>query len=914
MIKNFDYKKILPDVAAIAAFLLITFIFFQPLFNGKQMKQEDIRHHLGMSKEIVDYRNAHNGEEPLWTNSMFGGMPAYQISVGYPMNLLRYIDTYVFRLRLPPPADYLFIYMVGFFILLRVLKIDPWLSLIGAVAFAFSSYFLVILQAGHNSKAHAIGYMAPTLAFMIYTFRGNYLKGGILTALFMGLELYANHPQISYYLGIIVLILGVGEFIKAFKNKTLPAFFKASAVIVAAVAVALAANIGSYLTTLEYSPYTIRGKAELTFDKFDKSSSGLDKSYATQWSYGKGETFSLMIPNVKGGPSGYLMTHKDALKNADPQMRSTIARQNSYWGDQPFTSGPVYIGAFVVFLFVFGLFVVKNELRWILLIATILSIMLAWGKNMMWFTDFFLDHFPAYNKFRAVSMILVIAELTMALLAFMALSEILKKPDVIKENKKGFYISLGLTAGLSLLFYLFPDMFFSFFSQNEIAQFAGYQQKNPGQALEIQSFMDNLKAVRIAVFKSDTIRSLIFIILGAGLLWVYSLKKIPKTAFLVVLGLIIAIDIIPVDKRYFGNDNYERKRKVQVPYQPTAADLQILQDKDPDYRVLNLTVGPWQDASTSYFHKSIGGYHGAKFRRYQDLIDYHLGKFNMQVINMLNTKYFIQKGQNGQPVAVPNYEALGNAWFVKEIKWVNNANEEITYLGKVLRVENLAPQGTEFEVYGRPLKDVDTIMMTVPVKVKSPDGKDVDEIDFSKLNLVDGQTYILGYNLADTTAGFINLSGVKNNNLIAKRQFKVTVISSFDAANQAVIDKKFKPVVGDFKPAGNGGASVRLLSYEPNHLVYESNNPEKGLAVFSEIYYPKGWKAFIDGKETPHFRVDYVLRGLVIPAGKHKIEFKFHPDSYYLGTKISFVASLIILLLLAFMVWKEVKGRKSANE
>ena len=911
MIKNLNFKKMLPDVAAIVSFLLITFFFFQPLFNGKELKQADIRHHLGMSKEIVDYRNSHNGEEPLWTNSMFGGMPAYQISVAYKTNLLQYIDR-VFRMNLPRPADYLFLYMVGFFILLRVLRLDPWLSLIGAVAFAFSSYFLVILEAGHNSKAHAIGYMAPTLAFMIYTFRGNYLKGGILTALFMGLELYANHPQITYYLGLIVMILFIGEFVKSLQEKTLARFFKASAAIVAAVILAFGTNIASLLTTLEYSPFTIRGKAELTFDKKDKSSSGLDKAYATQWSYGKGETFSLMIPNIKGGASGYLGNDRDALKNIDPQYRSTIARQNSYWGDQPFTSGPVYIGAFVVFLFILGLFTVKNELRWILLIATLLSVFLSWGKNMMWFTDFFLDHFPMYNKFRAVSMILVISELTMALLAFLALSEIMKNPQIIKENKKAFYISLGLTAGLSLLFYLMPDMFFSFLSRNEAAQLVQLQAEHPTDAQMYQAIFSAMEEARKTIFRADAIRSFIFIMLGAVLLWVYSLKKIPKTAFLVILGLIIAIDIIPVDKRYLSDKNYVRVRKHMVPYQPTSADLQILQDKDPDYRVLNLTVSPWQDASTSYFHKSVGGYHGAKFRRYQDLIDYHLGKFNMQVINMLNTRYIIQQGQDGQPVARPNYQALGNAWFVKDIKWVKNADEEISMLGKVLKIENLTP-GKQFEVYGRALKTVDTIMFTVPVKVKTSSGESED-IDFSRLNLQKGKSYILGYNLKDTTPDFVNLSNVKDPSVIAPKQFKVTVISDFDARNQAVIDRRFKDIVGNFVPESNAGASIRLLSYEPNDLVYESDNPRKGLAVFSEIYYPKGWRAYIDGKETPHFRVDYVLRGLVIPAGKHKIEFKFHPDTYYLGTKISFVASLIVLLLLVFLVYKFIVESKKQTQ
>lgn len=905
MFKNFDYKKILPDAAAIVVFLLVTFIFFQPLFDGKQLKQSDIKNFTGMSKEIVDYRNTHNGEEPLWTNSMFGGMPAYQISVAYGSNLLQYIDKYIFRLGLPRPADYLFIYMLGFFILLRVLKVDPWLSIIGALAFAFSSYFLVILEAGHNSKAHAIGYMAPTLAFMIYTFRGNYLKGGILTALFMGLELYSNHPQITYYLGLIVLILGITEFVKSLKERTLPNFAKASGVILIAVLIAFATNIGSLLTTLEYSPYTIRGKAELTFDQHDKSTSGLDKGYATQWSYGKAETFSLMIPNAKGGATGYLGTHRDEIRKLDRNVQSTVAKQNSYWGDQPFTSGPVYIGAIIVFLFIFGLFIIKGDLKWVLLIATLLSIFLSWGKNMMWLTDFFLDYFPAYNKFRAVSMILVIAELTMAMLAFLALSEVLKRPAIIKEQKKAFFISLGLTGGISLLFYLFPTLFFNFLSNGEVAQFAKLQIDDPANAINYQMIFDGMEEVRKAILRADAMRSFIFILLSGLLLWVYSLKKLPKAAFLIVLGLLIVVDIIPVDKRYLSEKNYQRVRKTTVPFPATAADLQILQDKDPDFRVFNLTVNPFQDASTSYYHKSIGGYHGAKFRRYQDLIDYHIGKFNMEVINMLNTRYFIQKGQDGQPAARPNYAALGNAWFVNDIKWVKNANEEITYLGKVLKIENLTPSAN-FEVYGRPLHKFDTIMLTVPVKIKSAaDDKVVEEIDLSRLDLQQGQTYILGYNLNDTTPNFVNLSEVKNPKLIASQQFRVTVISSFDASNQVVIDRKFKDIVGDLKLESNQNATINLTSYEPNDLKYKSNSDKKSLAVFSEIYYDKGWTAYINGKETPYFRVNYVLRGMVIPAGKNDIEFKFHPDTYFMGKKISFVASLLVLLLLLWLAWRE---------
>lgn len=901
MMKQIDFKKILPDAAAVLAFLLITFLFFQPLFDGKQLKQTDIQNHIGMSKEIVDHRNANNGEEPLWTNSMFGGMPAYQISVKYGTNFLSFIDEYIFRLGLPRPADYVFLYMIGFFILLRTLKVDPWLSLIGAVAFGFSSYFIIILEAGHNSKAHAIAYMAPTLAFIIMSFRGKYLIGGILTALFMGLQIYASHPQITYYLGIIILIFGFVELVKAIKEKTIINFSKALGVVIIASILAFSANIASLITTLEYSPYTIRGKAELNFDHHDKSTSGLDKSYATQWSYGKAETFSLLIPNAKGGATGYLQEHETALDKLDPQLKQTVARQNAYWGDQPFTSGPVYVGALIVFLFVLGLFIVKSELRWVLLAATLLSIMLAWGKNMMWFTDFFLDYVPAYNKFRAVSMILVMAQLTIALLAMLALNEIVKKPEIIKSNLKAFLISLGVTGGLSFLFYIMPGTFFSFLSDAEVIQFADLQRSDPANALNYQMVFDGMESARKAIFQADAMRSFIIILLGAALIYLYSIKKISKNILIPVIGLIIVIDIMGVDKRYLTDENYEPARKNGFVYTPTSADLQILQDKDPNYRVFNLAVSPFQDASTSYFHKSIGGYHGAKFRRYQDLIDFHIGKFNMEVLNMLNTKYFIQRGQDGQPIAGPNIGALGNAWFVGSVKWVKNADEEISHLGKILRIENLNPKAN-FTVYGRKLEAIDTIMQTVPIKISLSEGQEsIEEIDISRYNIVQGQEYILGINPNDSSYNFINLDDVKNKELISNQQFRIKVISSFDARNEAIVDSKFKDDLKELSEKIPTDGTIQLVSYKANHLVYESKTSAKSLAVFSEIYYPRGWQAFIDGKEVDHIRVNYVLRGMVIPAGNHKIEFKFHPDTYFLGIRISFISSLIIVLLLGLL-------------
>jgi hypothetical protein len=423
-----------------------------------------------------------------------------------------------------------------------------------------------------------------------------------------------------------------------------------------------------------------------------------------------------------------------------------------------------------------------------------------------------------------------------------------------------------------------------------------------------------MEEARKSIFKADAIRSFLFITIGAAVLFFYGNKKLPKVAVLIVMGLLILVDMVSVDRRYLHEDKYVSKRNASVPFQPTQADKYILQDQDPNFRVLNLTVGPWQDASTSYFHKSIGGYHGAKFRRYQDLIDYHLSKFNMQVINMLNTKYFIQQGQDGQPVASPNYSALGNAWFVQDIKWAKNANEEISMLGKVLQIENLYPKAM-IQLYGRELRQVDTMMMTVPLELMNAGSDEpIEEIDFSRLPLEEGQEYILGYNLSDTTPNFINLSGVKNSNMIAPQQFRVRVISSFDASKQVVVNEKWREELKKLSTPLDASSSIKLTSYEPNHLVYESQAKSDGLAVFSEIYYPKGWNAYIDGEKVEHIQADYVLRALVVPAGNRKIEFKFEPSTYYTGKSITFISSLLVVLLLGFLAYKTFLGQKEEEK
>ncbi len=811
--KNLSFKQIGPYIAILLIVLVVIFAYFNPLLEGKKLRQSDITQWKGMSKEITDFREK-TGEEALWTNSMFGGMPAYQISVKYKGNLMRFADN-ILKLGLPHPANLVFHYFLGFFILLMVLKVDPWLALAGSVAFAFSSYFFIILEAGHNSKAHAIGYMAPVIAGILLAYRGKPILGSIITAFFLALQLLANHLQITYYLAIVVVMLGVYELIDSAKEKTLPAFFKTTGLLAIAALLALSTNFSNIWATWEYGKETIRGKSELTTNA-EIRTSGLDKDYATQWSYGIGETFSLMIPNVKGGASGYLGNNDKAMEAVAPEFKETIAGQNHYWGNQPFTSGPVYSGAIMVFLFILGLLLLKGSLKWWLLVVTVLSILLSWGKNFMPLTDFFMHYVPGYNKFRAVSMILVIADLAIPILGVLMLKEVSEKPGLIKDKTRFLYIAAGVTAGLALLFWLLPQTFFSFLSDMEQQAIAEQRQGlEASQLNQFNSIVFNMEAARIAIFKADAIRSALFILFSAGLIWAYSMSLVKKWMFTAGFVLLIALDMIPVANRYLSSENFVNKSIVNNPYQPTEANKLIMKDADPNFRVFNTTVSAFQEGSTSYFHKSIGGYHGAKLRRYQELIDEHLSKGNEQVLNMLNTKYYIVSAQDRVPAVQINMDALGNAWFVQEIQMVENADEELKAL------------------------------------------------------------------------------------------------TAFFPGKTAIVDKRFADMLEGFTPTYDSTASIKLDAYQPNKLNYSYTSSSDQLAVFSEIFYDKGWNAYLDGQKVPHFRVNYVLRAMVVPAGSHQIEFRFEPKAYFVGEKVSYAGSSIIILLLAGFLFMEY--RKSRN-
>lgn len=668
--QKINIKSAVPHIIAMAAFLLVTFIYFQPLFQGKKVYQGDIVNYIGMSQEINDFRSE-TGEEALWTNRMFGGMPAYQISHQTPSNLTRFVDR-VLSFNLPQQAAYVLLAFIGFYILLITMGVSPALAIVGALGYGLTTYLFIIIEAGHNTKAHAMAYVAPLIAGVLLTYKGKILKGSALTSLFLALHFRANHVQISYYLLMILIIFALFEFASAYKENRLKSFFKASLILVFAALLGIGANIEKLWSTYDYGKYSTRSKSELTIDgNQENKTSGLNKDYATTWSYGKMETFNLMIPNFMGGASGSELSkdseaYKVLKKRNVPNAKNVIKRMPTYWGDQPFTSGPVYIGAIMCFLFVLGAFLVKGKLKWWLLTCTLLSFALAWGNNMMWFTDLFLDYIPGYNKFRTVSMILVIAEFTIPFLGFLAIKELVSE----KLNKNNFINSLkyalGITGGLCFAFAIAGPSMFSFSSLGD-GQYPDFLVS----ALEID---------RASMLRADSLRSLLFILLAAGSIYLFQTKKIKLIAFASVLGVLVLADMLPVNKRFLNSDDFVKAKKMNQPFQKTAVDAQILADKELNFRVYNTSERLDAGARTSYFHNNLGGYHGAKLKRYQELMDMQISRGNASVINMLNTKYVIRKGGDGNLVASQNPKRLGAAWLVNSTTVVNNADDEMTQL------------------------------------------------------------------------------------------------------------------------------------------------------------------------------------------------------------------------------------------
>jgi len=830
-------KSLLPYWISAAVIALVLIVMFYPALSGKVIKQHDIESHKGMSHELTEYYEQ-NGEQAFWTNSMFGGMPAYLISMRHHSNLINEVGK-AMKLYLPFFIGVIFLVFAGFYFMTRVLKVDPWVAILGALAFVLSSYFFIILEAGHNSKANAIAYMAPFLGAIIMTYRGKLIWGAILSALFLALEIGANHLQITYYLAFIAIIYVIFEFVWALLDKKIMHFVKASGMLLAAAALAVAINFSLLYTSYEYSKETIRGKSELSSKSLDKGDGdGLDTDYLTRWSYGVGETWSFMIPNVKGGASIAIGEQNESkLDNASAQNKQIVGSLPQYWGEQPGTSGPVYIGAIVMFLFVFALFLTRNKLKWPLLVAAVLSILLAWGKHFPGLTDFFINNVPMFNKFRAPSMWLVVAELIIPIIMVMGLHELITNREKYFSKINWLYISFGVTGGLALIFWLMPETFFSFSSEQDQYYINMFMQQGATQP-QIDSIVADWEGVRIAIFKADAIRSFLFILAAAVFVWLFMKKHIKTQVLLPALILLVAIDMIPVNKRYLSEQDFISKRKYEKPYTQNPADQMILQQNAAQDRVLNLAVSTFNDASTSYFHHSVGGYHAAKLMRYQELIENQinpemnvlianlqdqnmtLGRLdtvlsNLGVINMLNTRYIIIN-PNGPPLV--NAHALGQAWFVSDITWVANADEELEVTGQI------------------------------------------------------------------------------------------------DPSVTAVVDKRFESMVQGQNLAPDSGAVIIRKTYEPDQVSYVTNSATTQLAVFSEIFYPE-WEMTVDGQPADIIRVNYVLRGVVLPAGSHEVVMTMNPKIYKSSSKVSLAGSLImIIIILGYIAREYIVNRRKTED
>ena len=701
------YKKFLPDVVVVLVFAIISFAYFLvPVTQGKILFQHDASAGVGSAQELTEYQNR-TGETTRWTNSIFGGMPTYQMSPSYQSTdgLSQVMNAY--HLWLPDNVWFLFAYLLGFYILLRAFDFRQTLAALGSIMWAFSSYFLIIIAAGHLWKVMALAYLPPMIAGIVLAYRGRYLSGFIVTALFTAFEIKANHVQMTYYYLFIILFMVIAYLVKAVREKQLAGFMKSTGVVAAAAVIGIAINLSSLYHTWQYQKESMRGKSELVKkNAANQTSSGLDRDYITQWSYGIDETLTLLVPDAKGGATVPLSKNATAMAKADPQIQSMIPQLYDaipqYFGTQPGTSGPVYVGAFVLFLFILGLFIVRGSMKWALLAATVLSVLLAWGHNFMGFTNFFLDYIPMYAKFRTVASILVIAEFTIPLLAALALKKIVDEPEVLTKQMKFVYISLALTAGVALLIALFPGMMEPFISDQERQMITSIQGMDGNTA---NTILSNIATMREAMVSADAWRSVIIILIGFALLFLYKMKKLRADYMVICMAVLCLVDMWQVDKRYLNDEMFVPKSERDMPHQATSTDLAIMKDKSLDYRVLNLASNTFNENETSYFHKSIGGYHPAKLRRYQEMIDAYIApemqaamqaiaakNGNMQevdgakvfpVLNMLNTKYFILPLQGGATMPLQNIYAQGNGWFVDKINYVADANAEYSGVGKI---------------------------------------------------------------------------------------------------------------------------------------------------------------------------------------------------------------------------------------
>ena len=792
---NTSVKALFTHFFTLVFFIIVALAYFYPVLQGKAIYQSDIQQYNGMAREQTAFREA-TGDEPYWTNSAFGGMPTYQLGANYPHHYVKDLDR-IIRF-LPRPADYLFLYFIGFYILLCCLKVDYRLAVLGALAFGFSTYFIIILGVGHNAKAHALGYLPLLLAGILLVFRKNYLWGFLLTSLAMALEVAANHYQMTYYFMLLVLVLGLVFLIDAIRNKSLSHFFRSVGVLLIAVILGIGVNATSLLATKEYADWSTRGNSELTVNpdgSNKESTKGLSKDYITQYSYGITESLNLMVPRLYGGASS-----EDLGKNSrtyDYLTDQGISRSRAleftsalplYWGDQPGTAGPAYLGAIVVFLFLLALFLVKGKYKWWLLAGSVFTLMLSWGKNFPLLTDFMIDYFPLYNKFRAVSSIQVIVELCIPLLMVLGLVKFFDQSVEKGEKMNALKLSAIASAAILVALLILQGLF-SFSGAND-----GTYERFFGEEILAMIISD-----REMVYQDDTLRSLLFVSLAALCMWLYLKERISETISIAILALLITADLVVVDRRYVNEEQFVRQRVVKEPFQAAAIDKQILSDTTY-YRVYDPSEG-LNGARTSNFYQSIGGYHAAKPAGMQDLFDYHIYTGGKDVLNMLNVKYIMQQDEEGRRSAGLNPETCGSAWFITELKKVNNADEEL-----------------------------------------------------------------LGLN-------------------------------SFDPCNEAFINTTRFPEINRFNFTKDPLATIELSRYEPNHLTYQYNTSEDAVLVFSEIYYENGWNAYLDGVYHPHFKVNYVLRAAEVPAGKHKIEFRFEPEVIQIGNQITIGSSIALLLV-----------------
>ena len=796
-----DLKKFKQDILVIVGFALLALLYCYPQLQGKKLNQHDNISWQGMAQEAKNYHET-TGKDALWSNSMFGGMPTYTTYVGAAnTNYTGYVQTVLQSVG--KPAYFFFIAMLCFYLLMRVLNINKWLSMVGAIAYAFSTYNAIIISVGHETKMLTMGYLPAAMAGLYLVYREKWLTGAAVLGLSFALIFSNNHFQVIYYSFIMFGFFGLVMLYVAIKEGRLKQFFISSGISAITMAAGIGPSMPSLLTTAEYAKETMRGGASELSGHDKKENGGLDKEYAFRWSNGIGETFCLMIPYLYGGSSG------EAAEKAPKTLEAIGGGADQlplYWGPQPFLSGPVYFGAIVCFLFVLGIFAVRSPHKWWIIAASAACVVLSWGKNMESINFFLFDHLPYLNKFRTPSMALVIPQFLFPLLGIWGVQEILDRRDD-PQTWKNIKLAAGITAGICVLIGVGGSMFFDF---------------TGGSDDRLQPEMVKLlKEDRVALAMRSGLTSAVFILLAAGMLWAYLKDRIKTSALFIGLGVLVVIDLLPMSNNYLNESNYVDASEYETIFQPRDVDMAIMKDPDPYYRVLDLTRDTYNDAIQAYFHKCVGGYHPAKMEIYQDLIDRQMSRgFNGQVLNMLNTKYIIAGPKGGAPQVIPNPTACGNAWFVNEIIWANTADDEMNALN--------APQ------------------------------------------------------IGDTALP----------------------VGAFSPLNTVVLRTRFKEMVGNAAIGKDSSASIKLNKYGLDELSFTSTNSKEGIAVFSDIYYPKGWKAYVDDRETPIMRANYVLRAIKVPAGNHKIEFRFKPDSFYTGQKVAFVSSILLVLLCLGALYK----------